>query len=267
MSLLAPSLHTNTHTHHHHHHYIHRSIHIAPAAFLGLHWRALRGEAVLAGMVSGLAVTLGLVFSPLNVALEKGSDSLACGLSTALVGFFVNITVTVTLGLLLQRWPNLFGDALAAARRGGAGGAASRLDVGPKRDRALRRWWYLAAMALCLLFSVPFCFRPGSRNRFVGDMAAWAFASLFLSGLLAVLAAACFLWLTWEDYEDPGAPLPSTGGDAKALPPLDGKDVDDCCGGNGHSGHNGNGGNGHSGNGHSGAGSNGAGAGKEISAH
>jgi hypothetical protein len=39
-------------------------------------------------MVAGLAVTVGLVFSPLNVGLAKGLDATACGLSTAMIGFF-----------------------------------------------------------------------------------------------------------------------------------------------------------------------------------
>jgi Na+/proline symporter len=29
-------------------------IHVAPAVWLGLHWKGLRGEAVVAGMVSGV---------------------------------------------------------------------------------------------------------------------------------------------------------------------------------------------------------------------
>lgn len=169
-------------------------IHVAPAAFLGLHWRALRGEAVAAGMISGLAVTIGLVFSPLNVGLEKGLDSTACGLSTAMIGFIVNITVTVTLGLLLQWRPNLLGDPSAAAS---SGAALDRLDMGPKKDKALRYWPVLLAMLLLLVFCAPFCFRPGSRNKFVGDMAAWPFVALLFSGVLAAAAALGYMFL-WE---------------------------------------------------------------------
>ncbi len=54
-------------------------IHVAPAVWLGLHWRGLRGEAVLAGMVSGAAVTLGLVFSEQNVKYAAGDDMLSNG--------------------------------------------------------------------------------------------------------------------------------------------------------------------------------------------
>ncbi|GBF88910.1 sodium:pantothenate symporter [Raphidocelis subcapitata] len=188
-------------------------IHVAPAVWLGLHWRGLRGEAVAAGMVAGLAVTVGLVFSPLNVGLVKGLDSTACGLSTAMIGFFVNIFVTVALGLLLQYRPALFStsDADSPARRAAA---IERLDIGPRRDKMLNLPM-LAAMFLLLLFSAPFCFKAGSRNAWVGDMAAWAFVALFFSGVLACATAAAYIWL-WEDYKEPGATLPIEAiGDAK----------------------------------------------------
>jgi hypothetical protein len=168
-------------------------IHVAPAVWLGLHWRGLRGEAVLAGMASGLAVTVGLVFSPLNVGLAKGLDSTACGLSTAMIGFFVNIGVTVTLGLALQRWPTLLGDVAAAARRTAA---MDRLDIGPKRDKMLAPLPW-ALMFLMLLFCAPICFRPGTKNRFIGAMAVWPFISLLFSGVLAIVAAYAYLFL-WE---------------------------------------------------------------------
>jgi hypothetical protein len=177
-------------------------IHAAPAAMLGLHWRGLRGEAVLAGMIAGLGVTLGLVFTPLNVGLPKGLDMLACGLSTALLGLFVNLVVTVTLGLLLQWRPNLFGDAAAAARRAAAATLGfGPLDIGTRRDKMINPY-ALGAAFLLLLFSAPFCFKPGARNRFIGDMAVWPFVSLVLSAALAILASYCYLFL-WEEFQEP----------------------------------------------------------------
>lgn len=195
-------------------------IHVAPAVWLGLHWRGLRGEAVAAGMVSGLAVTIGMVFSPLNTGLAKGLDSTACGLSTAMIGFFVNITVTVTLGLLLQRRPALFGDVAAAARRAG-GAALEHLDMGARRDRMLSAPLLGAALAL-LLFTAPFCFTSGSANAFVGAMAAWPFVSLMLSGALACVTAYAYLFM-WEDYEEPASSLPVDGAvkDAAATKALE----------------------------------------------
>ena len=125
-------------------------IHVAPAVWLGLHWRGLRGEAVAAGMFSGLAVTIGLVFSPLNTGLVKGQDSTACGLSTALIGFFVNITITVVLGLLLQKRPTLFGD-VAAATASAKATLYEKLDMGPRRVRMLNAPVMLLLIMLLLL--------------------------------------------------------------------------------------------------------------------
>jgi hypothetical protein len=142
-------------------------------------------------MVAGLAVTIGLVFSPLNTGLSKGLDSTACGLSTAMIGFCVNLFVTVALGLLLQWRPTLFGDAAAAASK-----AYDRLDIGAKRDKMLNPV-FIGAMLLLLLFTAPFCFPTGSANAFVGDMAAWAFVALFLSGVLAIITACAYIFL-WE---------------------------------------------------------------------
>lgn len=58
-------------------------IHVAPGVWLGLHWKGLRGEAVLAGMVAGLGVTIGLVFSDYNLRRAAGGDMLECGESSA----------------------------------------------------------------------------------------------------------------------------------------------------------------------------------------
>ncbi|KAG2500633.1 hypothetical protein HYH03_001400 [Edaphochlamys debaryana] len=77
-------------------------IHVVPAIWLGLHWRGLRGEAVLVGMVCGLGVTLGIMFSDKNVLLKKGSDLTAMGISSAWFGFVVNFGLTVIIGLALQ---------------------------------------------------------------------------------------------------------------------------------------------------------------------
>lgn len=160
-------------------------------------------------MVSGLAVTVGMVFSPLNTGLAKGLDSTACGLSTAMIGFFVNIFITVTLGLLLQRYPALFGDVAIAAKRSGAA-ALNFLDIGSKRDKMLN-WPVLGTVFLLLLFSAPFCFPAGAPNVFVGDMAAWAFVALLLAGVLAVVTAVAYvtLWevsfFAWEKQESCGA--------------------------------------------------------------
>lgn len=86
-------------------------IHVAPGLWLGLHWRRLRGEAVLVGLVTGLSITLGLVFSDQNVRRAAGGDLTKCGLSSAWIGFCANMGLTVLLGLAMQFYPKLFGMA------------------------------------------------------------------------------------------------------------------------------------------------------------
>lgn len=198
-------------------------IHIAPAVWLGLHWRGLRGEAVVAGMVSGLAVTIGLVFSPVNVMLARGLDQTACGLSTAMIGCFVNVTVTVALGLLMQRRPGALGAAFAAVRD--ALPAPGHVDIGTARDALLSKpfVWLWVPMVLALLFCTPFYLPPLSPAAFVGDMAAWAFVALLLSGALACLVAGAYTWL-WSDWEEGGSRLPSASGMGMPAPACKGSE-------------------------------------------
>ncbi|KXZ41352.1 hypothetical protein GPECTOR_527g519 [Gonium pectorale] len=84
-------------------------IHVTPAIWLGLHWRGLRGEAVLVGMLTGLGVTLGLAFSEHNTARANGSDMTKVGLSGAWIGFCANIGIVVLLGAAMEAFPRLFG--------------------------------------------------------------------------------------------------------------------------------------------------------------
>jgi hypothetical protein len=181
-------------------------IHVAPSVWLGLHWRGLRGEAVFAGMITGLATTIGLLFSTLNVRLPAGLDLMACGLSTAMLGFFVNLFVTVTLGLLMQYRPQLLGSCLSRART--LVPALTHIDIGSVRD-PLTNAILWGVMIVVLLFTVPFYRTPGTPDVFVGDMASWAFVALVLSGVLAVLVASAYLFM-WRDYEPEPLTLPSS---------------------------------------------------------
>jgi hypothetical protein len=181
-------------------------IHVAPSVWLGLHWRGLRGEAVFAGMVTGLATTIGLVFTTVNVRLSAGLDLMACGLSTAMLGFFVNLFVTVTLGLLMQYRPQLLPACLARARA--LVPALTHIDIGNVRD-PLTNPILWAVMVVVLLFTVPFYRTPGAPDAFVGDMASWAFVALVLSGVLAVCVASAYL-VMWRDYEPEPLRLPSS---------------------------------------------------------
>eukprot|EP00775_Hariotina_reticulata_P011366 gene11366-11515_t len=180
-------------------------IHVAPSVWLGLHWRRLRGEAVAVGMITGLAVTVGLVFSPVNVKLSAGLDQTACGLSTAMIGFFVNIFVTVTLGLLMQHKPDVFGKAAAAVSS--MMPSLEFIDIGRKRSSLLNPYLWPACVLL-LLFVVPFYRKPGSPDAFVGDVSAWAFTALLLSGILALVVAFAYMRLWGDDGEDQDGALP-----------------------------------------------------------
>lgn len=179
-------------------------IHIAPAVWLGLHWKGLRGEAVAAGMLSGLAVTIGLVFSPVNVKLAAGLDQTACGLSTAMIGFFVNLFVTVVLGVVMQQRPGMFGRTFAAVRD--LIPSLEHINVGSTRCTLVNPY-LLTAVAIVLLFTVPFYRVPLSPDFFVGDMSLWAFIALFLSGILAVMVAYAYmrLWTDWDEGSLAGA--------------------------------------------------------------
>lgn len=169
---------------------------------------------------AGLAITIGLVFSPVNVKLAAGLDQTACGLSTAMIGFFVNITVTVVLGLLMQHKPNIAGSAFAAVRD--AMPDYNHINIGSKRDPLLNPYLW-AAMVLVLLFTVPFYRVPLSLEVFVGDMSAWAFVALMLSGVLACLVSYAYMRM-WESYQPEQLPSKDTaeaGGEAMPEPSKD----------------------------------------------
>eukprot|EP00878_Enallax_costatus_P023224 GHUV01024691.1.p1 GENE.GHUV01024691.1~~GHUV01024691.1.p1 ORF type:complete len:188 (+),score=32.62 GHUV01024691.1:765-1328(+) len=149
-------------------------------------------------MISGLAITVGLVFSPVNVKLSAGLDQTACGLSTAMIGFFVNLFVTVTVGLVMQKRPGLFGQAFAAVRE--MMPSLEHINIGNTHCTLLNP--YLGAgIIIVLLFTVPFYRVPLSPDFFVGDLSLWAFIALFLSGILAVMIAFAYMrmWTDWDE--------------------------------------------------------------------
>lgn len=187
-------------------------IHVAPAVWLGLHWKGLRGEAVVAGMVTGLATTIGLVFSPVNVKLAAGLDQTACGLSTAMIGFFVNVFTTVVLGLIMQHRPGLFGRVFSGVAH--MAPAYNYINIGSVRCTLLNPYVWPVMVAV-LLFSVPFYRTPGSPDRFIGDMSAWAFVALLCSGILAAIVAYMYTF-KWNDWAEEGLPGARDGKSADA---------------------------------------------------
>ncbi|EFJ49747.1 hypothetical protein VOLCADRAFT_104191 [Volvox carteri f. nagariensis] len=73
------------------------------------------------------------------------------------------------------------------------------LEIGVHRDRTLNPLLF-TLMGLVLLFTVPFYRVPMSWDGYVGHIGSWAFTSLLLSGILAILGALTFLFV-WEDYK------------------------------------------------------------------
>ncbi len=76
-------------------------IQLVPAFILGIRWRGLRGEAVLAGLLCGVAVALVLAFGDFSFA-SKGK---IYGLHPGLIALVPNILLAVTVSLVLNRRP------------------------------------------------------------------------------------------------------------------------------------------------------------------
>ncbi|EKX46008.1 hypothetical protein GUITHDRAFT_94455 [Guillardia theta CCMP2712] len=176
-------------------------IHVAPAVWLGLHWKGLRGEPVLLGMIVGLAVTFGFTFSSLNVKLSLGQEEIKSGWSPSLVGLCFNLIVTVGGGLLLEKYPNLL-------KTGELAQFARPMDIhklfGEKMDPMINPVMWLV-LSIIIAFIVPFYRDMGSPDYFVGSMTAWAFTSLMITGLLTLATAFCYVRF-WKDYDLPKEP-------------------------------------------------------------
>ena len=175
-------------------------IHVAPAVWLGLHWKGLRGEAVLAGMLVGLGVTFGFTFSELNVKLKLGLDETKEGWSCAVIGLCCNLLATVALGLLFEHGTQLPNGPLAEYAR--------PMDIhgifGQKLDRLCHPGLW-AVMCSLIAFTTPFYRSFGEPDTFVGSMASWAFISLAVSGVITVIVAAAYMYL-WTEYDLPKEP-------------------------------------------------------------
>mmetsp|Transcript_24621 Transcript_24621/g.55623 ORF Transcript_24621/g.55623 Transcript_24621/m.55623 type:complete len:718 (-) Transcript_24621:72-2225(-) len=176
-------------------------IHVVPAVWLGLHWKGLRGEPVLLGMLVGLGVTFGFTFSSLNVKLSAGLEELKSGWSPSLVGLCFNIIITVGGGLLLEKYPNLI-------KTGQLAQFARPMDIhklfGEKLDPLINPVMWLC-LSIIITFIVPFYRDMGAPDSFVGSMATWAFTSLMITALLTLATAFCYIYF-WKDYELPKEP-------------------------------------------------------------
>mmetsp|Transcript_22660 Transcript_22660/g.55947 ORF Transcript_22660/g.55947 Transcript_22660/m.55947 type:complete len:732 (-) Transcript_22660:212-2407(-) len=180
-------------------------IHIAPAMWLGLHWKGLRGEPVLAGMIVGLAITIGMTASPVtNSKLQFGVEEYENGWSLALIGLCFNLIITVLGGLLLDLYPNILPVCNELPK------FARPLDIeklfGEKYDKALNPgYWFV--WVILFMFMTPF-YRVddfGMPDSFVEFLPTWAFVALLFSAFLTIWIAVGYYFL-WQDYDLPNEP-------------------------------------------------------------
>lgn len=169
-------------------------IHVAPAVWLGLHWKGLRGEAVIIGQIIGLGVTLGFTFSELNVKLKLGLDETKEGWSPAVIGLCFNLLITISLGLIFEHGPTLSIGQLAQYAR--------PLDVhetfGAKLDPLCHpALWFV--MVILIAMTTPFYRNFGEPDSWVGSMTSWALVSLIVSGIITIVVALAYLFL-WTEY-------------------------------------------------------------------
>lgn len=171
-------------------------IHAVPAVWGGIHLHWLSGEAVLAGIVAGVISGLVMVLdTEFNVKRNLGLDEHSTGWNTACFAFLINVGVVI-LVTLLEKF-------VVPAAKSAATAQTNTLFIGKKVDKMLSNpipWFF---MIFTLLAACPFWYKPGSQVKYVGDMAAWGFTSLFFSFILALQVSAMYMY-RWEDFVPEG---------------------------------------------------------------
>lgn len=174
-------------------------IHVAPCVWMGLHWKGLRGEAVLFGLLVGLGTTLGMLFDTnYNVKLAAGLEENKQGWAPSLIGCAVNVCGTILIGVLLERFPNLIPLSSETPRFSRPIDIAKEFGDKPGREVSLLYW---GGYVLIYIFIFPF-YRAGDfgkQDAYVEFMPAWAFTSLFITALLTVYIAFGY-WYFWQEY-------------------------------------------------------------------
>ena len=174
-------------------------IHAIPAVWGGLHLHWLSGEAVLAGLVSGLVSGLAFVLDPeFNVKRKAGLDEHSTGWNTCVFALLINIGV-VALYTIAEKF--MF-PSKEATKPTATATNTRPLFIGKKVDKMFTNPIPWIFMFLTLLAACPFWYDPGSKTKYVGSMATWAFTSLFFSFVLAIEVSLMYLF-RWEDYELP----------------------------------------------------------------
>ena len=171
-------------------------IHAIPTVWGGLHLHWLSGEACLAGLVVGLTTGTWMVLdTDFNDKRSIGLDEHSTGWNTSVFAFLVNVGV-VLLFTIVEKF------ILKPPKATQASGARP-LFIGTKVDKMISNpvpWFF---MLFTLMAACPFWYEPESTVKYVGDVAAYAFTSLFFSFILALMV--CAMYLTrWEDFKPVG---------------------------------------------------------------
>lgn len=187
-------------------------IHAIPAIWGGLHLPWLSGEAVLWGFVAGLVSGLCMVLDPkFNVKRAAGLDEHSTGWSTCLFAFLINVGV-VLIYTLIEKYVGCNTKCFKKQKERVADPGARPLFIGDKKDKMFTQPWQWVLMLTTLLAACPFWYKPRSEAKYVGEMATWAFTSLFFSLVLAVEVSWMYLF-RWEDYTEGEAPIANMVGD------------------------------------------------------
>jgi SSS family solute:Na+ symporter len=167
-------------------------IHAIPAVWGGLHFSWLSGEAVLGGLIAGLVAGLAMVLdASFNVKRSIGLDEHSSGWNTCVFAFLINVGVVIII-TLFEKFVLSPSNAVAVP-------GAKPLFIGSKVDKMFTAPLAWVVMFITLLAACPFWFKPESEVKYVGDMAAWAFTSLFFSFILALEVSWMYMF-RWEDF-------------------------------------------------------------------
>ena len=77
-------------------------VQVAPAFFLGLHWKGLRSRPVFAGLVAGLVIAMFLAFGE-TMGIHPALNGTLWGIHAGLYGLLANLVIAVGGSLLASR--------------------------------------------------------------------------------------------------------------------------------------------------------------------
>ena len=172
-------------------------IHAIPAVWGGLHLHWLSGESVLCGLIAGIVAGLAMVLdTSFNVKRAVGLDEHSSGWNTCVFAFLINVGVVLTVTVIEK-------FVLTKREPSQVAPGARPLFIGTTVDKMFTAPLAWIVMFITLLAACPFWYKPSSEVKYVGDMATWAFTSLFFSFILAIQVSCMYLF-RWEDFKVEG---------------------------------------------------------------